>query len=76
MVIFNGRHRGPGSSEEVPLTKGKIQIQSEAAEIFYRDLLVTPITAFPESLAKWVEKPAGKPVKFVKSNTEGSGDKK
>jgi hypothetical protein len=76
MVIFNGRRRVPGSSNIVPLTKGKIQIQSEAAEIFYRGLQVTPITAFPESLAKWVEKPPGNPVKFVKPSPQGSGEKK
>lgn len=70
MVIFNGRHRVSGESDEVPLTKGKIQIQSEAAEIFYRDLRVTPITAFPESLTKWVQKPAGEPVKFVKPDNK------
>ncbi len=76
MVLFNARHRVPGSSKEVPLTKGKIQLQSEAAEIFYRDLRVTPISKFPESLAKWVEKPAGEPVKFVKLASEVPSDKK
>jgi hypothetical protein len=31
IVIFNARRQAPGSSEEVPLTIGKIQHQSEAA---------------------------------------------
>ena len=31
-----------------PVTKGTIQLQSEAAEVYYKDLTLTPITAFPE----------------------------
>jgi hypothetical protein len=33
-----------------PLTKGKLQIQSEAAEIYYRDIKIRPLESFPESL--------------------------
>jgi hypothetical protein len=33
-----------------PLTKGKIQIQSEGAEIFYRDAELRAITSLPENL--------------------------
>jgi hypothetical protein len=33
-----------------PLTKGKLQIQSEAAEIYYRDIKIRPLTTFPVSL--------------------------
>jgi hypothetical protein len=36
----------------VPLTKGRIQIQSEAAEIFWRNVEVRPITEIP---AKFLE---------------------
>jgi Domain of Unknown Function (DUF1080) len=66
MVIFHARRHDHATKVDVPLTKGKIQFQSEAAEIFYRDLKVTPIKAFPESLTKWVEKPAGEAKPFVK----------
>lgn len=31
-----------------PLIKGQIQIQSEAAECYYKEMTITPITAFPE----------------------------
>jgi hypothetical protein len=31
-----------------PLTEGEIQIQSEAAECYYKDMTITPITEFPE----------------------------
>ena len=34
-----------------PLTKGKLQLQSEAAEIFYKNIKIRPITEFPEKLA-------------------------
>jgi hypothetical protein len=33
----------------VPLTKGKIQLQSEGAEIFYRNIYIEPIEALPET---------------------------
>ena len=36
-----------------PVTKGKIQIQSEAAEVYYKNLSITPITSFPK---KYVNK--------------------
>jgi hypothetical protein len=32
---------------EVPLTKGRIQLQSEAAEVFYRNIAIRPIRAIP-----------------------------
>jgi hypothetical protein len=31
-----------------PLTEGQIQIQSEAAECYYKNMTITPITEFPE----------------------------
>lgn len=37
-----------------PLTRGKIQIQSEAAEVFYKDIKIRPIEAFPDFLADHV----------------------
>lgn len=33
---------------EVALKKGKLQIQSEGAEVYYRNIRIRPITAFPE----------------------------
>lgn len=35
-------------SGEAPLTKGKLQIQSEGAEVFYRAITIAPITAIPD----------------------------
>lgn len=48
MVLLNTRQKtdhGPA-----PLTRGQIQIQSEAAEIYYRDVKIRPITEFPEEI--------------------------
>lgn len=50
MVLQNAQHQGK------PLTKGKIQIQSEAAACNYRGLTITPITAFPEKLQGLLKK--------------------
>jgi hypothetical protein len=37
-----------------PLTKGQIQIQSEAAECYYKEMLITPISEFPESVTSQI----------------------
>jgi hypothetical protein len=50
MVLTNSRHLVDG--KEVPLTKGKIQLQSEGAEIFYRNIAWRSIKAIPEQLLK------------------------
>jgi hypothetical protein len=34
----------------IPQTKGKLQIQSEGAEVYYRNIRLRPITAFPAKL--------------------------
>lgn len=48
MVLLNSRHIRDGV--ETLLTKGKIQIQSEGAEIYYREMTITPITQIPEAI--------------------------
>lgn len=48
MVLTNSRHVVGG--KEVPLTKGKLQFQSEGAEVFYRDIAVRPIEKIPAEL--------------------------
>ena len=35
-----------------PLTSGQIQIQSEAAEVYYRNIRIRPITEFPDAVTK------------------------
>lgn len=47
MVIRNSRQDNNG--REIPLTRGKIQIQSEGAEVYYRNIRIAPITKLPEN---------------------------
>lgn len=51
MVIQNSRQTDNG--KDIPLTKGKIQIQSEGAEVFYRNIRITPITGIPDNIKKY-----------------------
>lgn len=46
MRVRNARHESGGA----PLTKGRIQLQSEGAEIFFRNALIAPISALPQNL--------------------------
>jgi Domain of Unknown Function (DUF1080) len=46
---------------ETPLTKGKIQIQSEGAEVYYRNVKICPITEFPEEYLAASKFPSTKP---------------
>jgi len=39
-------------NKEGPLTAGQVQIQSEGAEVYYRDIKLRPISQFPEHLAQ------------------------
>jgi len=48
MVLTNLRRLVDG--KEVPLGRGKIQLQSEGAEIFFRELRVEPITKIPDTV--------------------------
>jgi hypothetical protein len=46
MVLTNSRHVVNG--KEVPLIVGRIQLQSEGAEVFYRNIEVRPINEIPK----------------------------
>lgn len=48
MILYNSRYRS--ETGELPLKNGKIQIQSEGAEIFYRDIKVKRIAGLPIDL--------------------------
>ncbi|QJW90489.1 DUF1080 domain-containing protein [Spirosoma taeanense] len=48
MVLLNTRHLVNGQMQ--PLTRGKIQIQSEGAEVYYRNILVRSIKQLPAGL--------------------------
>ena len=48
MVLTGLRHLVNG--REAPLTKGRIQFQSEAAEVFYRNIAIRPIREIPAAV--------------------------
>ncbi len=48
MVLYNLRH--VENEREVPLARGKIQLQSEGAELFYRNIMIEPISSLPKNL--------------------------
>lgn len=48
MVLRGLRHRVDG--RETPLTKGRLQLQSEGAEVFYRGMAIRPIAELPPAL--------------------------
>ncbi|WP_207435433.1 3-keto-disaccharide hydrolase [Sabulibacter ruber] len=51
MVLQNSRYVENGKA--TPLTKGKLQIQSEAAEVYYKDILIKPLTEMPKKYAAY-----------------------
>ena len=50
-VLLNSRYKEKGSTTEVPLRSGKIQIQSEAAECHYRRMAIRPSKSWPAEVA-------------------------
>lgn len=48
MALKNSRYSLP-DGKEMPLTRGKIQLQSEAAEVLYRNIYIKPISAMPKA---------------------------
>lgn len=51
MVLQNSRYVVDGKA--IPLTKGKIQLQSEAAETFYKNVMIKELTTLPAEYAKY-----------------------
>ena len=50
MTLHNSRQSEGGT--EIPLTRGKIQIQSEGAEVFYRNIRISSIDKLPGDILK------------------------
>jgi hypothetical protein len=57
LVLRNARYKADGRF--VPLTKGRIQLQSELAEIWYRKPEIRAIREFPAELRDWADGPGG-----------------
>ncbi len=50
MILYHNRQVEKG--QELPLRKGKIQIQSEGAEVFYKGIKIQAIDRLPADLMK------------------------
>ena len=57
LVLRNSRHTVDGAL--VPLTRGKIQLQSEFAEVYYRKPQIRTISEFPAEMKPWADGPGG-----------------
>jgi type 1 glutamine amidotransferase len=55
MSLFNSKYKN-SDGEILPLTKGRIQLQSEAAEAFYKDVKIKSISKIPGKYKKYVAK--------------------
>lgn len=51
MALYNSKHKNP-NNQIVPLTKGRIQIQSEAAEVYYKNVQIKSINKLPKKFIK------------------------
>ena len=51
LAVNNSAYVANGQRQ--PLTQGKIQLQSEAAEVFYKDILIKPLAAMPAQYAHY-----------------------
>ncbi|RZK41229.1 MAG: DUF1080 domain-containing protein [Hymenobacter sp.] len=51
LALSNSGHMKDGQRQ--PLTHGKIQLQSEAAEVFYKDIQIRPLAAMPAQYAHY-----------------------
>jgi hypothetical protein len=56
-VLRNARYKADGKL--VPMTRGRIQLQSELAEIWFRKPEIRAIREFPRELRDWVDGPGG-----------------
>ena len=51
LALSNSGYMANGQRQ--PLTHGKIQLQSEAAEVFYKDIQIRPLAALPAQYAQY-----------------------
>ena len=50
MALRNSTYRN--GTENIPLVEGKIQLQCEAAEVYYKDIEIKPIQSLPDEYTK------------------------
>ena len=64
LVLRNARYSADGKF--VAMKKGRIQLQSELAEIWYRKPEIRAIREFPAEVREWADGPGGDDVGFTK----------
>jgi hypothetical protein len=47
MVLYNSSQIDT-DGKEIPLTKGKIQLQAEGAEVYFKNIRIRPLEQLPE----------------------------
>jgi hypothetical protein len=52
VMVLTGARQPVKGGKTLPLTRGKIQLQSEGAEVFYRNIALRPLDRIPEELLK------------------------
>lgn len=52
MTLYNSRNK---KDNAIPLTRGRIQIQSEGAEVYYRDMKIKAIDEIPKKYKKYLK---------------------
>ena len=50
MKLYHSRR--PENGKEIRMAKGRIELQTEGAEVFYRHIQIQPIDEFPEAVLK------------------------
>jgi hypothetical protein len=55
MILYHGMQLE--NEKEFPLTKGKIQIQSEGAEVFYKNIMIQSIKQLPSEFVNFKTTP-------------------
>jgi len=53
MVLRNSRYFENG--KKIPLTRGKIQLQSEAAEVYFKDIKIRDLKSIPDSFSSYFD---------------------
>lgn len=51
MALYNSKYKN-AAGQIVPLTKGRIQIQSEAAEVYYKNIQIKTLNSIPKKYKK------------------------
>ena len=53
MILRNSRYVQDG--DKIPMIKGKIQLQSEASELFYKNIEIRNLESLPDEYAQYYE---------------------